>query len=288
MYRDIGRTASLVPALYVVATPIGNLEDITLRAIRVLNEVGLIAAEDTRRTRVLLNAYGIKTALTSYHQHNRKTKLGYLLDCLQSRDLALVSEAGMPGVSDPGYELIVAAAQQGIRVIPIPGPSAVVTALAVSALPTNRFTYLGFLPKKKAERIRFLGSIAHEQGTIVAFESPHRLLSSLSDMAQVLGNRRIAIARELTKIHEEIFRGTVEEAMEHFRQPRGEFTLVIEGRKEEAEESLLTPKIEKELRSLIDEGIAAKEIVARLSPTTGLSRKELYRACLKLKSNRGL
>ena len=277
-----------MPALYVVATPIGNLEDITLRAIRVLNEVGLIAAEDTRRTRVLLNAYGIKTALTSYHQHNRKTKLGYLLDCLQSRDLALVSEAGMPGVSDPGYELIVAAAQQGIRVIPIPGPSAVVTALAVSALPTNRFTYLGFLPKKKAERIRFLGSIAHEQGTIVAFESPHRLLSSLSDMAQVLGNRRIAIARELTKIHEEIFRGTVEEAMEHFRQPRGEFTLVIEGRKEEAEESLLTPRIEKELRSLIDEGIAAKEIVARLSPTTGLSRKELYQACLKLKSNRGL
>src|SRR4030042_6827123 len=256
MYRDIGRTASLVPALYVVATPIGNLEDITLRAIRVLNEVGLIAAEDTRRTRVLLNAYGIKTALTSYHQHNRKTKLGYLLDCLQSRDLALVSEAGMPGVSDPGYELIVAAAPQGLRVIPIPGPSAVVTALAGPRLPTNRFTYLRFLPKKKAERIRFLGSIAHEQGTIVAFEYPHRLLSSLSDMAQVLGNRRIAIARELTKIHEEIFRGTVEEAMEHFRQPRGEFTLVIEGRKEEAEESLLTPKIDKELRSLIDEGIA--------------------------------
>ncbi len=288
MYRDIGRTASLVPALYVVATPIGNLEDITLRAIRTLNEVGLIAAEDTRRTRVLLNAYGIKTALTSYHEHNKKAKLGYLLDCLQSRDLALVSEAGMPGVSDPGYELIVAATQQGIRVIPIPGPSAVVTALAVSTLPTNRFTYLGFLPKKKAERIRFLGSIAHEQGTIVAFESPHRLLSSLSDMAQVLGNRRIAIARELTKIHEEVFRGTIQEAMEYFQQPRGEFTLVIEGKKEEAEESLLTPKIEKELRSLIDKGIAAKEIVARLSPTTGLSRKELYQACLKLKSNRGL
>ena len=277
-----------MPALYVVATPIGNLEDITLRAIRALNEVGLIAAEDTRRTRVLLNAYGIKTALTSYHEHNKKAKLGYLLDCLQSRDLALVSEAGMPGVSDPGYELIVAAAQQDIRVIPIPGPSAVVTALAVAALPTNRFTYLGFLPKKKAERIRFLGSIAHEQGTIVAFESPHRLLSSLSDMAQVLGNRRIAIARELTKIHEEVFRGTIQEAMEYFQQPRGEFTLVIEGKKEEAEESLLTPKIEKELRSLIDNGIAVKEIVARLSPTTGLSRKELYQACLKLKSNRGL
>ena len=277
-----------MPSLYVVATPIGNLEDITLRAIRALNEVGLIAAEDTRRTRVLLNAYGIKTALTSYHEHNKKAKLGYLLDCLQSRDVALVSEAGMPGVSDPGYELIVAATQQGIRVIPIPGPSAVVTALAVSALPTNRFTYLGFLPKRKAERIRFLGSIAHEQGTIVAFESPHRLLSSLSDMAQVLGNRRIAVARELTKIHEEVFRGTIQEAMEYFQQPRGEFTLVIEGKKEEAEESLLTPKIEKELRSLIDKGIAAKEIVARLSPTTGLSRKELYRACLRLKRNRGL
>ena len=221
-----------MPTLYVVATPIGNLEDITLRAIRILSEVGLIAAEDTRKTRLLLNAYGIKTRLTSYHEHNKRAKLSYLLDCLQVKDLALVSEAGMPGLSDPGYELIVAATQQGIQVTPVPGASAVVTALVVSALPANQFTYLGFLPRKNAERIRLLQSIAHEHRTIVAFESPHRLLSSLNDIAQVLGNRRIAIVRELTKIHEEVFRGSISEAVDHFQQPRGEFTLVIEGEKE--------------------------------------------------------
>ena len=277
-----------MPVLYIVATPIGNLEDITLRAIRILNEVGLVAAEDTRRTRLLLNAHGIRTRLTSYHEHNKTTKIGYLLDYLRSGDLALVSEAGMPGVSDPGYELVRAATQQGIRVVPIPGPSAVITALVASTLPASRFTYLGFLPKKKTDRIRFLRSIADEKGTIVAFESPHRLPGSLADMAQVLGNRRIAVARELTKIHEEVFRGTIEQAIEYFQQPRGEFTLVIEGRKEEAQKSSLTPEIENEVRSLLDKGIATKEVVARLSATSGLSRKELYQACLRLKSSMGL
>jgi 16S rRNA (cytidine1402-2'-O)-methyltransferase len=276
-----------MPTLYVVATPIGNLEDITLRAIRILNEVGLIAAEDTRKTRHLLNAYGIKTRLTSYHEHNKRAKLSYLLDCLQVKDLALVSEAGMPGLSDPGYELIVAATQQGIQVTPVPGASAVVTALVVSALPANQFTYLGFLPRKNAERIRLLQSIAHEHRTIVAFESPNRLLSSLNDMAQVLGNRRIAIVRELTKIHEEVFRGSISEAVDHFRQPRGEFTLVIEGEKE-AEKPVLTSDIEQELCQLQNQGITAREAVKRLSLTTGLSRRELYQAWLKLKSNSGL
>jgi len=276
-----------MPTLYVVATPIGNLEDITLRAIRILSEVGLIAAEDTRKTRLLLNAYGIKTRLTSYHEHNKRAKLSYLLDCLQAKDLALVSEAGMPGLSDPGYELIVAATQQGIQVTPVPGASAVVTALVVSALPANQFTYLGFLPRKNAERIRLLQSIAHEHRTIVAFESPHRLLSSLNDIAQVLGNRRIAIVRELTKIHEEVFRGSISEAVDHFQQPRGEFTLVIEGEKE-AEKPVLTSDIEQELCQLQNQGITAREAVKRLSLTTGLSRRELYQAWLKLKSNSGL
>jgi len=276
-----------MPTLYVVATPIGNLEDVTLRAIRILNEVGLIAAEDTRKTRYLLNAYGIKTRLTSYHEHNKRAKLSYLLDCLQVKDLALVSEAGMPGLSDPGYELIVAATQRGIRVTPIPGASAVVTALVVSALPANQFTYLGFLPRKNAERIRLLQSIAHEYRTIVAFESPNRLLSSLNDMAQVLGNRRIAIVRELTKIHEEVFRGSISEAADHFQQPRGEFTLVIEGEKE-AEKPVLNSDIEQELCQLQNQGITAREAVKRLSLTTGLSRRELYQAWLKLKCNSGL
>lgn len=276
-----------MPTLYVVATPIGNLEDITLRAIRILNEVGLIAAEDTRKTRHLLNAYGIKTRLTSYHERNKIAKLSYLLDCLQVKDLALVSEAGMPGLSDPGYELIAASAQRGIQVTPVPGASAVVTALVVSALPANQFTYLGFLPRKNAERIRLLQSIAHEHRTIVAFESPNRLLSSLNDMAQVLGNRRIAIVRELTKIHEEVFRGSISDAADHFQQPRGEFTLVIEGEKE-AEKPVLTSDIEQELRQLQNQGITAREAVKRLSLTTGLSRRELYQAWLKLKSNSGL
>ena len=276
-----------MPTLYVVATPIGNLEDITLRAIRILNEVGLIAAEDTRKTRHLLNAYGIKTRLTSYHEHNKRAKLSYLLDCLQVKDLALVSEAGMPGLSDPGYELIVAATQRGIQVTPVPGASAVVTALVVSALPANQFTYLGFLPRKNAERIRLLQSIAHEHRTIVAFESPHRLLSSLNDIAQVLGNRRIAIVRELTKIHEEVFRGSISKAVDHFQQPRGEFTLVIEGEKE-AEKPVLTSDIEQELCQLQNQGITAREAVKQLSLATGLSRRELYQAWLKLKSNSGL
>ena len=277
-----------MPALYVVATPIGNLEDITLRALRVLGEVGLIAAEDTRRTRILLNAHGIKTPLTSYHEHNKKAKLGYLLDCLQTGDVALVSEAGMPGLSDPGYELIVAAAEQGIRVVPIPGPSAVATALSAAALPMDRFTFVGFLPRKKAERVRLLQSMVQEQGSIMAFESPHRLAASLADMLQVLGNRRIAVARELTKVHEEVFRGTIEEAIAHFQQPRGEFTLVIEGNREEVEKPVLTAGIEDELRSLLGQGMAAKEAAARVSASTGVARKELYRLCLKLKRERGL
>lgn len=216
--------------LYVIATPIGNLEDISLRALRLLQEVKLIAAEDTRTTRHLLSAHDIKTPLTSYHEHSKKAKLDYLLNYLERENLALVSEAGMPGLSDPGYDLIVAAIERGVSVVPIPGASAVVTALAVSGLPTDQFLYVGFFPRRKGQRQRILSSIAEERRTIVAFETPHRLSEALEDIEAILGNRRISVCRELTKVHEEIFRGRVSQAREHFIEPRGEFTLVVEGK----------------------------------------------------------
>jgi len=219
-----------VPALYVIATPIGNLEDISLRALRLLREVKLIAAEDTRTTRRLLTAYDIKTPLTSYHEHSKRAKLDYILDYLEKEDLALVSEAGMPGLSDPGYELIVAAIGRGISVVPIPGASAVITALVVSGLPTDQFVYVGFLPRRKGQRQRLLNSIAEDRRTIVAFETRHRLTEGLNEIAEILGDRRLCVCRELTKVHEEIFRGRVSQAREHFAEPRGEFSLVIEGK----------------------------------------------------------
>jgi 16S rRNA (cytidine1402-2'-O)-methyltransferase len=219
-----------MPILYVIATPIGNLEDISLRALRLLREVKLIAAEDTRKTRHLLNPYNVRTPLTSYHEHSKRAKLDYLLDYLEKEDLALVSEAGMPGLSDPGYDLIVASIERGIPVVPIPGASAVITALVVSGLPTDQFLYVGFLPRRKGQRQRLLSSIVDESRTIVAFETPHRLRETLVDIEEILGDRRLSVCRELTKVHEEIFRGRVSQAREHFVEPRGEFSLVIEGR----------------------------------------------------------
>jgi 16S rRNA (cytidine1402-2'-O)-methyltransferase len=219
-----------MPILYVIATPIGNLEDITLRALRLLGEVKLIAAEDTRKTRHLLNAYNIETPLTSYHEHSKRVKLSYLLNHLEKEDLALVSEAGMPGLSDPGYELIAAAAEREISVVPIPGASAVISALVASGLPIDQFLHVGFLPRRKGQRQRLLSSIVDEPRTIVAFEAPHRLRGALSDIEEILGDRRLSVCRELTKVHEEIFRGRVSQAREHFVEPRGEFTLVIEGK----------------------------------------------------------
>jgi 16S rRNA (cytidine1402-2'-O)-methyltransferase len=271
-----------MPALYVVATPIGNLEDVTLRAIRVLKEVKLIAAEDTRKTKRLLDHYGIHTPMTSYYEHNKMTKLGYLLRFLETDDLALVSEAGMPGISDPGYELVVAAARQGVRVVPIPGPSAILAAVAVSGLPTDQFTYLGFLPRKKSERVGLLERVSSEPRTLVAFEAPHRLTDALNDMLEVLGDRRVAIVRELTKLHEEVFRGTMSEAVERFQEPRGEFTIVIDGSRKEPEVAL-TAEIENEIRALQRQGVPAREAIARLSAITGLPRKELYQSWLAVK-----
>jgi 16S rRNA (cytidine1402-2'-O)-methyltransferase len=270
-----------MPTLYVVATPIGNLEDVSLRALRILREVKLIAAEDTRKTRRLLTIYNIKTPMTSYHEHNKLTKLDYILDQLKGGDVALVSEAGMPGMSDPGYELVIAATQQGIPVVPIPGPSAVITALVISGLPTDRFLYIGFLPHKANDRKRLLESVASESSTIIALESPHRLLASLNDMLLILGDRKVAICRELTKIHEEVFRGTIDQAIKHFTEPRGEFTIVMEGKKEKKKPEI-TENIERQLNYLYSSGATAKEAIARVARETGLSRKELYRAWLRL------
>jgi 16S rRNA (cytidine1402-2'-O)-methyltransferase len=270
-----------MPILYVVATPIGNLEDISLRALRMLREVKLIAAEDTRKTKRLLNTYDIKTPMTSYHEQNKRAKLGYILGRLEEVDVALVSEAGTPGISDPGYEIIVAASQRGIPVVPIPGPSAIITALVISGLPTDRFIYIGFLPRKSGDRRRLLESVAAELGTIVALEAPHRLKGALNDILFVLGDRRAAICRQLTKIHEEVFRGTIRQALEHFTEPKGEFTLVIEGKGKKAKPQL-TPDIERQLEDLQMSGVMAKEAIARVAGETGVSKKELYRAWLKL------
>jgi 16S rRNA (cytidine1402-2'-O)-methyltransferase len=270
-----------MPTLYVVATPIGNLEDISLRALRILREVKLIAAEDTRKTRRLLTAYNIKTPMTSYYEHNKQAKLGYILEFLEKEDVALVSEAGMPGISDPGYELIVTAGQRGITVAPVPGPSAVTAALAVSGLPTDRFTCIGFLPHKANDRRRALESVADETGTIIALETPHRLPAALNDILGVLGDRRLAVCRELTKLHEEVFRGTVSEARKRFTEPRGEFTLVIEG-KGKKDKPPLTDDIERQLQQMYLSGATAKEAIATVSGETGLTRKELYKVWLRL------
>jgi len=270
-----------MPTLYVVATPIGNLEDISFRALRTLREVQLIAAEDTRRTRQLLNVHSIKTPMTSYHEHNKRIKLDYILGRLAEDNVALVSSAGMPGISDPGYELIAAAIEHGFPVVPIPGASTVITALAVSGLPARRFVYLGFIPRRSGERRHMLESIADECGTIVILESPHRLLSTLDDIRHVLGDRKMAICRELTKIHEEVFRGTISQAIDRFAEPRGEFTLVIEGRKERGKPEM-TEDIRRQLSLLRLSGKTAREATATLAGKTGLPRKELYQAWLKL------
>jgi len=218
--------------------------------------------------------------MTSYHEHNKLTKLDYILGCLEEGDVALVSEAGRPGMSDPGYELIAAANRRGIPVIPIPGPSAVITALVISGLPTDRFSYIGFLPHKANARQRLLESVAGENGTIVALESPHRLPAALNDILLILGDRKIAICRELTKLHEEVFRGTVSQAIKHFTEPRGEFTLVIEGKREKAKPQL-TEEIERQLHDMHLSGATAKEAIAKVAGETGLSRRELYRAWLR-------
>jgi 16S rRNA (cytidine1402-2'-O)-methyltransferase len=268
--------ARLLGTLYVVGTPIGNLEDISLRALRILAKVDLIAAEDTRKTGRLLAHHGIDTPLTSYWEHNKLSKLDYILDVLQERDVALVSNAGMPGISDPGYELIRAAIEDGIGVVAVPGASAIVAALVVSGLPTDGFLYLGFLPRKRGKRVSLLTSVAGERRTLVAFEAPHRLLSALEDVRESLGERQLAVTRELTKLHEEVLRGSVSEVLDHFRgsPPRGEVTLVIGGAEEARWDR---DEVEKALQKLRSQGVPPTEAVREITRSSQLPRADVYR-----------
>ena len=265
--------------LYLVATPIGNLEDMSPRAVRILREASLIAAEDTRHTGKLLKHFEIETPLTSYFEHNTLNKLEYILEKLSGGDVALVSDAGTPAINDPGYELVRAALASGYDVRPVPGPSAPISALAVSGLPTDSFLYLGYLPAKTSERHKFVGQIANLPYTLIFLESPHRILESLEDLHSLLGNRKICVAREMTKMFEEYWRGTVRGAVEHFKsQPaRGEFTLVVEGKTKEergvwSEEEVLAA-IEKELLG----EKSAKEISVEIAEKSGWNKKEVYR-----------
>jgi len=264
--------------LYLVATPIGNLEDMSPRAVRILREVKLIAAEDTRHTAKLLNHFGIHTPTTSYFEHNKLTKLDRVLAALADGDVALVSDAGTPAINDPGYELVRAALASGFDVRLVPGPSSPVAALSVSGLPTDAFLYLGYLPHKKSERRNLLAQIADLRYTLIFLESPHRLTASLEDLLAVLGDRPVCVAREMTKLYEEFWRGTLSGAADAFkaREARGEFTLVVGGQTAEdrgrwTEEELLAA-IETELRR----GKSAKEISVELAEQSGWNKKEVY------------
>ena len=264
--------------LYLVATPIGNLEDISARALRTLKQVRLIAAEDTRQTRKLLTHYGIRARLTSYHEHNKLVKLETLLAELAVEDIALVSEAGTPGLNDPGYELVRAAIEAGHQVSPVPGPSAPIAALVASGLPTDAFLYLGYLPRKSAERHQLLEKIVALPFTLIFLETPHRLSVSLADLEIFLGARRIAVARELTKIHEEIFHGTIPQARERLalQEPRGEFTLVIEGNRS-AEQTWSLDRLQAALQARLARGEAPARMAAEVAAQSGWPRREVYK-----------
>ena len=267
--------------LYVVGTPIGNLEDVTLRGLRVLREAGLIAAEDTRVSRRLLSYYDVHTRLTSFNEHNQGAKIPEIMAALaDGADVALVSDAGMPGVSDPGQALVRAAADAGYEVVVAPGASAVTAAVAVAGLATavDGFVYVGFLPRKRGERVSALRGLARERRALVAFEAPHRLRRALGDMLEALGDRRVAVCREMTKIHEEVFRGNIGEAIAYFQEPRGEFTLVIDGASEEAGDAgAMEDQAAEMLGELRRRGVGAREAVDEAMAATGLSRRVVYR-----------
>jgi 16S rRNA (cytidine1402-2'-O)-methyltransferase len=277
---------STVGTLYLVATPIGNLEDITFRAIRILQEADLIAAEDTRHTGKLLHHYQIETPQISYHEHNARSRIPQLIEKLQAgQTIALVSDAGMPGISDPGYELVCACAEAGIIVSPIPGPAAVVSAIAAAALPSDRFTFEGFLPVKGKARTERLSQLATEPRTMVLYESPHRLLKTLADLHKHLGSeRQVTVARELTKRYEEFWRGTVEDAVGHFtvNEPRGEFTIAIAGHTT-TPETISEADLIQQLETLISQGLSPSKASRQLAQETGLSKREIYQLSLTIK-----
>ncbi len=271
--------------LYLVATPIGNLEDLGPRALRILGEVRLIAAEDTRVTRKLLNHFGLRTPLTSYFEHNKLSKLDTILEALAQGNVALVSDAGMPALSDPGYELVHAALELGHEVSPIPGPSAPLAALVASGLPTDSFLYLGYLPRKSPERRSLLERLAEAPYTLIFLEAPHRLAEALEDLAAVLGDREMAVARELTKVHEQIWRGTIVQARAYFKdhKPRGEFTLVLAGAPSKDSGRWSEAHLFSALLAGSADGESPTQLAARLAAESGWKRREIYRLATQVK-----
>ena len=269
--------------LYLVATPIGNLSDMSPRALDTLKRADFIAAEDTRVTLKLLNHFEIKKPLVSYYEHNRASSGEKIISrILSGESCALVTDAGMPAVSDPGEDLVRLAAENGVTVTVIPGACSVVAALALSALPTGRFTFEGFLSTAKKSRFEHLNSLKHEERTMVFLEAPHKLNATLSDMLEVLGDRDISLCRELTKLHEEVIRTTLSQAVAHFAEtpPRGEFVLVIKGA-EKVHEVFTPEEALKVAKAYRENGLAVKDAAKRASEETGVSKKELYAALVK-------
>jgi 16S rRNA (cytidine1402-2'-O)-methyltransferase len=274
--------------LYLVSTPIGNLEDITLRALRVLKEVDLIACEDTRHTRRLLDHFGVNKPTISYHEHNEQRRAEELVERLaRGESIALVTDAGTPGISDPAYRVVVAAIERGVPVTPIPGATAMIAALVASGLPTDSFLFAGFLPHKKQARRARLAELRQERMTLICYETPHRIREALVDALEILGDRRAALSRELTKLHEEFLRGSLSELAAHFEVhgPRGEMTLVIAGNREDnlnPEESIsISEQVERLTR---DQGMSRNEAIKQAAHTRGLSKREAYRQLLEEKT----
>ena len=271
--------------LYIVATPIGNLGDMTYRAVETLQRVDWIAAEDTRHTGKLLQAYRIQTPQLSYHEHNRSRRGPELIEKLQAgAAIALVSDAGVPGISDPGYELVLSCWQAGLRVVPIPGVSAVTAALSTAGLPPGRFVFEGFLPAKSKARQAAIAALKAEPRTLVFYESPHRIKAMLGDLAQELGpERAITLARELTKLHEEFWRGTIAEAIAHYEKhvPKGEFTVLVAGAVS-IPQSWSPEALQQELQQLIDQGLSRSAASRELAQRTGQPKRELYQLSLRL------
>ncbi len=271
--------------LYLCATPIGNLEDITFRVIRILKEVDLIAAEDTRHSRKLLNHYEIKTPMTSYHEHNKIEKANYLVEqLLTGKQVALITDAGTPAISDPGEELVRIAYEAGIEVTSLPGPCALITGLTLSGLSTRRFSFEAFLPTDKKERLKILEELVEDTRTIIIYEAPHKLKRTLKELNEILGNRNLTIIRELTKIHETVWRTTLDDASAVYEssEPKGEYVLVIEGRSHkelEAEKQSLweTKSILEHMDIYIEKGIEKKEAMKLVAKDRGISKREVYK-----------
>ena len=286
--NNIGRDGNRSGTLYIVSTPIGNLEDITLRALKVLKSVDMIAAENVEHTKGLCKHYGIQTRVSAYNQHNRKGRTPKLVRQIKSgQDVALVTDAGTPGISDPGVYLVSQAAGAGIVVTPIPGPSAVIAALSVSGMPSEQFLFLGFLPNKSGKRKKSLAGLTSEPRTMVFFEAPHRIRAMLSDLRDVLGDRKMVLLREITKIFEEAKRGTVNEVLQYLspEKTRGEFTLVVEGKTAEQEQALSQEILNRIEDLLSEKNRSVRDIAESLSNEKGITYRQAYKACLARKKN---